>query len=161
MMPQEPVRDIMRRTIANLEFVEAYATLNGPYRTTQLLNSLLGALAYPWEQFYDHPAMKLSVAEAIEQGWPKVNKERAGDLEPDHLSDLVRLLRNGIAHGNVAFRPGPNGEVAGLRIWNESRGKRNWGTALSTEALRSFLFCFAKLAEQLCEEEIRRRRRRA
>ena len=68
MMPQEPVRDILRRTIANLEFIEAYATLDGPYRTTQLLNSFLGALAHPWEQFYDHPSMKISVADAVEQG---------------------------------------------------------------------------------------------
>lgn len=105
--------------------------------------------------------MKLTVAEAVKQGWPKINKERAGDIDPKTLHDLVRLLRNRMAHGNVAFRSGPNGEVAGLQIWNVSRGKRDWGTVLSTQGLRNFLFSFARLAEQLCEEDIRGRRRRA
>jgi hypothetical protein len=31
MIPHEPVRDIMRRTMKNLEFVEANAGVNGPY----------------------------------------------------------------------------------------------------------------------------------
>jgi hypothetical protein len=43
-MPTEPIRDIMRRTIANLEFVERHATPNGPYEVTQLLNSFSARL---------------------------------------------------------------------------------------------------------------------
>ena len=46
-MPIEPIRDIMRGTIANLEFVETHARPNGPYEVTQLINSFLGTLAHP------------------------------------------------------------------------------------------------------------------
>jgi hypothetical protein len=46
-MPIEPVRDIMRRTMQNLKFVEGHRGANGPYEVTQLLNSFLGALAHP------------------------------------------------------------------------------------------------------------------
>jgi hypothetical protein len=49
MMPYEPVLDIMRRTMANLEFVEEHKSDIGPFEVTQLLNSFLGALAHPWE----------------------------------------------------------------------------------------------------------------
>ena len=42
-MPHDPVRDIMRRTMHNLKFVEARAGADGPYEVTQLVNSFLGA----------------------------------------------------------------------------------------------------------------------
>jgi len=43
----------MRRTMANLEFVEAHSGPNGPYEATQLIDSFLGALAHPWETMGD------------------------------------------------------------------------------------------------------------
>jgi hypothetical protein len=49
MMPHEPLRDVMHRTMHNLKFIEAQKTPHGPYEVTQLLNSFLGALAHPWE----------------------------------------------------------------------------------------------------------------
>ncbi len=49
MMPNEPLRDVMRRTMKNLEFVERSATPTGPFEVTQLINSFIGALAHPWE----------------------------------------------------------------------------------------------------------------
>ncbi|MCI0632058.1 MAG: hypothetical protein L0Y44_15540 [Phycisphaerales bacterium] len=39
MNPEDPVRDIMRRTMFNLRLIEQQATTNGPYEVTQLVNS--------------------------------------------------------------------------------------------------------------------------
>ena len=87
MMPHESVRDIMRRTMHNLEFVEARAGLDGPYEVTQLINSFLGALAHPWEAYRnDLTAMSLAVAHTA--GWPVIAKERPSDREPDSLRPL-------------------------------------------------------------------------
>ena len=43
----EPLLDIMRRSMANLAFVEAHAGPSGPYEVTQLINTFLGALTHP------------------------------------------------------------------------------------------------------------------
>jgi hypothetical protein len=62
-MPHEPIRDIMHRTMNNLEFIEAHAAADGPYEVTQLINSFLGALAHPWETYRDDlPTISLAAA---------------------------------------------------------------------------------------------------
>ncbi len=103
MMPNEPLRDVMGRTIRNLEFVERNAAPTGPFEVTQLINSFIGALAHPWEQLKaELNDMPLSDA----AGWPIVRKELVNDADPDSVGELVRLLRNAIAHGNIDFLPG-------------------------------------------------------
>ena len=69
MMPFEPVLDIMRRTMENLEFVERHANKDGPYEVTQLINSFLGALAHPWEEFQAE-LLQMPLADAAAKGWP-------------------------------------------------------------------------------------------
>jgi hypothetical protein len=73
MMPREPVRDMMRRTMQNLQFVEAHKGPNGPYEVTQLLNSFLGALAHSWEKYQAELCAK-SLAEAAKVGWPDISR---------------------------------------------------------------------------------------
>jgi len=149
-MPSEPVRDIMRRTMLNLAYIEDRAQLDGPFEVTQLINSFLGALAHPWEALKED-LMGLSLAEASARGWPKIAKERATDRDPQALGDLIRLVRNSFAHGNVTFLPGPNGEIQALRIWNTSgsNGRRTWGAIIAVADARLFLTRFAELAEEI------------
>lgn len=80
-MPSEPVRDIMRRTMANLTFVEMNAQPDGPFEVTQLINSFLGALAHPWE-LLKTDLMALTLADATKRGWPAIAKERISDVDP-------------------------------------------------------------------------------
>ena len=159
MMPWEPTRDIMRRTMVNLEFIERHATeRDGPYEVTQLINSFMGALAHPWETYRSElSSMPLSLAES----WPSLSKEQPGDVEPESLGDALRLLRNGIAHGNIQFLPGQNGAIQSLRIWNMDRGRRTWGTIISVADLRRFLKEFAALAESLADQKIQAREQSA
>src|SRR5438876_2348403 len=100
MMPRVPVGDLMRRTMENLAFVEAHADPNGPFEVTQLVNSFLGALAHPWEKFTAELG-KVSIAQAEADGWPRLTKEYATDRDPRDLGELLRLVRNGMAHGNI------------------------------------------------------------
>jgi hypothetical protein len=151
MMPWEPTRDIMRRTMANLEFIEHHATKqHGPYEVTQLINSFLGALAHPWERFRDGiEEMPLTAS----GGWPPLPKEPPTDTEPRSIGEALRLLRNGIAHGNIDFLPGSDGTISAVRIRNYNRGKRTWGTVLSVTDLRRFLVQFVRLVEDIDEPE--------
>jgi hypothetical protein len=152
MMPHEPVRDMMRRTMQNLQFVEAHKGPNGPYEVTQLLNSFLGALAHPWEKYQVELCSK-SLTEAAKIGWPDILKERRADRDPTSLGDLIGLMRNAIAHGNIDFLPGPTAEIQALRVWNMNRGRRTWGALVSVADMRIFLGCFVQLAEVLGAEQ--------
>jgi len=155
MMPYEPVLDIMRRTMANLEYIEDRASRQGPYEVTQLLNSFLGALVHPWEALrVDLNAISLSEAGA--RGWPSIRKERLSDDQPASVGDLVRLVRNGVAHGNLTFMPGQAGEIRAIRVVNKDprqNWKRTWGAIITVEDMRAFLACFVRLAEELHENQ--------
>jgi hypothetical protein len=147
--PTEPIRDIMRRTMVNLAFIEQSARSDGPYEVTQLVNSFLGALAHPWEVMQDD-LKSLPLAEATRRGWPALAKERSTDRDPTSLGDLVRLMRNGFAHGHIEFWPGAKGEIQALRIWNTDRNdRRTWGVIVTVDDARRLLLRFSELIEEL------------
>ena len=140
---------MMRRSMANLAFVEARAGPEGPYEVTQLINTFLGALAHPFEAMRDD-LMSLSFAEAAALGWPKIDRERPTDSEPESLGALIRLLRNGLAHGNLEFLSDGHGQIGAVRIWNtdpRKRGARTWGAVIKVDDMRRLLSLFVELVE--------------
>jgi hypothetical protein len=60
-------------------------------------------------------------------------------------------MRNALAHGNVEFLPCASAEIRALRLWNNERGRRTWGAAVTVADMRSFLARFVALAEELHE----------
>jgi hypothetical protein len=148
-MPTEPLLDVMRRSMANLAFIEAHASPAGPYEVTQLVNTFLGALAHPFEAMRDD-LRTLPLAEAATHGWPTIARERPGDTEPSSLGDLIRSLRNALAHGNIEFLSDGKGEIKAIRLWNtEPRTHRRiWGAVVTVPHMRRFLLAFVDLIEQ-------------
>lgn len=148
-MPIRPVFDIMRRTLANLEFIELHRSDKGPYEVTQLINSFLGALAHPLENFSDS-LNRLSLDEAETYGWPRIKKERPTDNDPRSAGELIRFLRNAMAHRNIEFLPDGRGEIRALRLSNiDPRGdRRTWGAIVSVDDLRKLLLRFVELVEE-------------
>lgn len=147
--PTEPLLDIMRRSMANLDFVEAHAGPGGPYEVTQLINTFLGALAHPYEAMRDD-LMTLPLAEAAALGWPRIDKERPSDSEPASLGDLIRLMRNGMAHGNLEYLSDGKGQIRALRVWNTHprTGARTWVAVVPVAEMRRFLVLFVELVER-------------
>lgn len=155
MIPQEPIRDLMRRTIVNLRLIEAQATKEGPYEVTQLINSFLAALAHPWEK-YKQSLNSLSISDAVTSGWPELSKERLSDNDPKSLGDLLRLVRNAFAHGNLEFLSTGSNEITHIRFWNNSlKDKRTWGAIAGVDSMRLFLNKFVELAENLSKSDVR------
>ena len=148
-MPTEPILDIMRRSMANLAFVEAHACPAGPYEVTQLINTFLGALAHPFEAMRND-LMALPLTDAAVLGWPTINKERPSDTEPASLGDLIRLMRNGMAHGNLDYLSDGKGQIHALRVWNTRprTGARTWGAVVPIADMRRFLGLFVELIER-------------
>jgi hypothetical protein len=147
-MPTDPLLDIMRRSMANLDFVEAHAGPAGPYEVTQLINTFLGALAHPFEAMRDD-LMALPLTHAAALGWPMITKERPTDTEPGSLGDLIRLMRNGMAHGNLDYLSDGKGQIHALRVWNTHprTGARTWGAVVRVADMRRFLRLFVELIE--------------
>ncbi|ADP72056.1 hypothetical protein Rvan_2848 [Rhodomicrobium vannielii ATCC 17100] len=70
----------------------------------------------------------MALAEATKRGRPAITKKCATDKDLASLGDLVRLVRNSFAHGNITFSQGTNSEIKALRQWNTDRNKRRtWG----------------------------------
>ncbi|RWH48028.1 MAG: hypothetical protein EOQ80_12895 [Mesorhizobium sp.] len=135
--------------MANLAFVEAHAGPAGPYEVTQLINTFLGALAHPFEALRDD-LMGLALADAAAMGWPAINKERRSDSDPASLGDLIRLMRNGMAHGNIDLLSDGRGKIHALRVWNTQprTQARTWGAVVPVAEMRRFLRLFVELIER-------------
>ncbi len=149
MMPHEPVRDLMRRTMRNLEFIESHRSDTGPFEVTQLINSFLGAMAHPWETLKDE-LDSILITDGMPKGWPEIRRGQASDECPASLGDLIRLLRNGIAHGNIQFLPDATRQISALHIENKNQqGRRTWGCILTPKEMKLFLQQFVRIVEEL------------
>jgi hypothetical protein len=148
-MPTEPLLDIMRSSMANLSFVESRASPTGPYEVTQLINTFLGAFAHPFEAMRTD-LIALPLADAAEQEWPTIVRERTDDTEPSSLRDLIRFMRNGLAHGNIEFLSDGKRQIRAIRSLNSQPHSRRriWGAVATVADVRWFLGAFVALVEQ-------------
>ena len=146
---QAVIVDFARRTRENLLFIE-HAEEQGAsvFEVTQLANSMLGLLIFPQQRYMNHiPETPLS--DLVEQGWPEI-KPTEGKLEKDNLKQLVRTLRNSLAHCNVEFIANHEGHISGLRLWNTPPRQPKvltWKAELSLADLRTIAMKFIGLIE--------------
>lgn len=149
MIKDVSVRDGMRRTRVNLDAIDAdLAQGRSVFEVTQLVNSFLGAFAHSWEEWKEE-LRRVPLREAIEQGWPDVRGEDSRDDEPQSLGDLLRLIRNGITHGNYRFIGMPGRDIEAIFLWNEKHGWRSWGASLGVDDLKRLLVCIEVQARDL------------
>ena len=146
---EEVVIDFARRTRANLEFIEKSADRReSVFEVTQLANSLLGLLVFPREHYMESiPDTPLS--ELVEQGWPEIHITQ-GQLPDNTLKQLMRMLRNSIAHCNVEFVVGDDRQITGINVWNTAKNsqRKTWQAELTITDLRTIAIKFAELIEQ-------------
>jgi hypothetical protein len=141
--------DYAQRTRKNLEFIERTVREQPEaelFEVTQLINSLLGLLVFPFERLRDQ-IPTTSLADLRAQGW--VVPEVSGDFpQVEDLSELVRYLRNSVAHFNLEFIADENGKIEGLHIWNVNRGRRNWEAKIKIAELRDLTNRFLDLIQE-------------
>lgn len=141
---QNLVRDFARRTLHNLEVIRKHKKCGvEAYEVTQLINSMLGILVLPKEHYYERiPTTSLNQLRA--DGWP--DPVLSGEFKaPKHLRDLVRLLRNSIAHFNIEFATS-QGEICGVVLSNKCNcGKVTWKATLSLDDLEQIIRKFVDL----------------
>ena len=145
---QDLVRDFAYRTrknneaLLNLQKVQPEVEV---YEVTQLINSMLGLLVFPQQRFLNH-IPRIPLAELADQGWPVPEVE--GDYpQVTDLKELVRYLRNAIAHCNLQFLVDERGQINGLRVWNTNpRDRRTtWRARLTMQDIEKISGKFIQL----------------
>ena len=97
MMFSEPVsfeREFVERTKSILQ------SYNGDYETTLFINAMLGLFIIPKEKRYDEISDEILDGSLLEK-IKNVTKDRTTTTLP--LKDIVRRMRNAIAHGHIVF----------------------------------------------------------
>lgn len=119
------IADFAQRTLHNLDHVQAQARTGDEtvYPVTQLWNSLLGLIVLPRERDLGR-IPKTPMAELWAAGWPKFTVQGP---EPETLHQLVKSLRNAVAHFNVKFEAGLDREIRSVTVWTNSTGREGLG----------------------------------
>lgn len=166
-----PALAIFDRTLVNLEHIQAQQNSAYVFEFTALVNSLLGILVHPWDQLLSQgklEGIRLEDQRVNDWGFPICTSSRPhkqGDPEvcspdqnpdPENLGKMLRLLRNGIAHGNIEvldldayeLRRAPRpvsvkrtNDIVALELWNSpvNSHTRVWGTVLTNRELKKLI----------------------
>ena len=144
---EDLVADFARRTRENLETLRKVQEVHrdwSVFEVTQLINSMLGLLVFPQQQYFDRiPETAMPVL--VEQGWP-VPRVTGNYPQANDLRTLVRYLRNAISHFNIEFLERKGGEITGIRVWNVGRNnQKTWEAELSIDDLEAITKRFIEL----------------
>ncbi len=105
---------------------------------------MLGLLIFPREEFVGR-IPKTPLPQLKAEGWP-FPKTRAGFAEIADLNELVRYLRNAIAHFNIEFIGDGQNQIRVIRVWNNNRtGAKTWEADLGIDELRGIAERFTDL----------------
>ena len=144
------VKDFAHRTQQNLKLIEQEKSKgNEAYEITQLINSCLGLLVLPQQRFMES-IPETPIIELEQDGWaiPKVTGQFP---QVQNLRELIRYLRNAIAHFNIEFLSDYEKEIQSIKVWNKSggkTGKTTWEATLGLKELKSILFKFTELLDK-------------
>jgi hypothetical protein len=136
------IRDFIARTLHNLEFIEAQARNQGGadgqvYEVTQLINSMLGLLIFPREEFWVYLSQR-----PLNTLPPEFQTLQRAPHARD-LRQLIRLMRNSFAHFNVEAHSFM-GQIDVIVLTNVSNHKQvTWQMEIAVDELRAFVAWFA------------------
>jgi hypothetical protein len=174
-----PALAIFDRTLVNLRYIQAQQETAYVFEFTALVNSLLGVLAHPWDQLLHQGKLeeiRLDDQRVSKWGFPICESSRPHTLgtpenmspdqnpNPQNLGKMLRLLRNGIAHGNIEVldldaynvrrvpKPIPvkyTNDIVALEVWNCLVGShtRVWGTVLTNRELKKLITGMERLVQ--------------
>jgi hypothetical protein len=135
MMYEEVIRDFAFRTRMNLETIDRlHAEGKEAYEVTQLVNSTLGLIVFPQQEWFARiPTTPLE--ELSRDDWP-IPKVVGSFPQVTDFQQLMRYLRNAIAHFNIKFIDDGQNEIRLLRVWNTKDKRKTWEAELSVADLR-------------------------
>lgn len=156
------VLDFVERTRANLNITDRLsASGDDPfYEVTHLINSLLGLIVVPREEMINQlPKATLQRLEI--DGW-EFEIQPGTCLGPACLTDLVRGMRNAVAHFKIDVASGDtDGEITSITLRSEDRfNVCFWSVSFTPTQLRMFVDRLADAITSTSEAAGRQPRRR-
>jgi hypothetical protein len=152
--------DFVERTLSNIEWIEKQNSINKEnptaktfYEFTNLINQCLGLILLP-SQFSNSTFLANFSQELTHYGVGNniVNKIKGN--KDKTLSNILRHLRNGIAHGHIQQYSANNHDITDVRILDADKGvvitsddDAHTIIEFNIEELRTFAI---KVAEEYC-----------
>lgn len=140
------IEDFARRTRSNLLALRNLQNSGVEvFEVTALVNSMLGLLVFP-QQSYVNGLPEVPLEELACEGWP-IPHVLDGYPQVANLKQLVRHLRNAIAHFHIKFETDSSGQIASLVVWNTDphRNKTTWKAKLTMAQLEAIAMQFVAL----------------
>lgn len=134
-----------RKNLAHIE--EALKAGEDVHVITQLGNSLLGLIVFPFEREPTSSIAQVKMAELSTEGWPEWEISLG---KADTLGELARHLRNATAHGRMSFSSDNRClEDVFIRVENyyPKSSTPHWRARISAADLRDFCLRFIQLLE--------------
>ena len=139
--------EIARRTERNLRYIKAEFDRVGEdspiHVVTQLVNSLLGLVILPREQYLELQNKSAKLKDLASKGWPEWNITKG---KANTLAQLTRHVRNAAAHGRISFSSDSRflNEVQITVADSADKGKTiNWRAEIRGDDLYEFCIRFA------------------
>jgi hypothetical protein len=133
------------RTRKNLFYIEqAKSRAQAVHVVTQIINSSLGLIIFPWESQTDKAIRGTMLTNLYRSEWP-VWQETPPSRS---LGQLTRRLRNAIAHRNVQFSSDET-EPSSVTITFASKSG-DWRATISASDLKNFCLRFVTFIENAC-----------
>lgn len=152
----EFVKEFAKRTRKNLEYIDSMVKgiddeERKLYEVTQLVNSLLGLLVFPQQEYVKK--IPKTPLKNLGNDWPRF-ETISGKLKKDNLNCLIKTLRNGVAHRNLEI-DSKDKKMNAITIWNKTWDKKDkddriiehgeitWKGRLNIDDLRKFVMRFS------------------
>lgn len=138
----------IQRTRTNLELVERfYAEQSEGHVITQLTNSLLGIIIYPWEHEGLGPLKSMEMSTLGLEGWPD-QILKLGDSKS--IGEFIKHMRNAVAHGRIIFSSDSH-DLGKITLTFEDRKSKHkpveWQVSFGGKQLHQFCEKFMELIE--------------
>lgn len=133
-------KDLLRRTMKNLEFIEAHVGQDSVFEITQLVNSFLATVLINWDD------LESEWANLSQKGVTWENFEQSDGRSP---RDSIGKIRDALAHGQFVFEENNQGIIQRIHLWTcPDRKTVDWHAVISVKQMRQVLEAFVTLAER-------------
>lgn len=141
---REDAREFAQRTLKNLVHIKrAFESHEDVHLVTQLANSLLGLVVFPWEKDAIAPVATSELVDLARAGWPAWNIYQDDDTKEKttNLGRLAYHLRNAVAHRRVSFssdQPALRDVVLHVHDRKNAKAPIYWRASINAEHLLDF-----------------------
>lgn len=145
------VQGFATNTLENLAHIEAKYGAEGIHVVTQIANSMLGLIVFPWEKRLKKDAKgdiaRKKMKDLVNDGWPSWTIAMG---TCSRLGCLIYHLRNAASHGSIEFSsddPDPSQITITVKDRKPDSQDPYWIAEIGALELRSFCLRFIKLLQ--------------